>query len=302
MRNGGCLESDISCTGAGEAVVRGYQVFPGIQVTYNRVCGRADGIAAPRPDGALVIDHCREGRMEWENEGGYTYLSPGDISLQRTKENGSGPFFPLGHYDGITVTLEMDCASRCLGSIMEETPVHAADLAERYCAGCECAVLRARPGIEHIFSELYSVSEHLREGYLKLKVMELMLFLGGEDLPAQAPVPPRRFPLSHVEAVKAAKEYLTEHTETHITVCALAEHCGISQTTLKTCFKGIFGESVYTFTRRYKMQRAALLLRQTDKNVMEIAGMLGYDNASKFAGAFRAVCGLSPKEYRCISD
>lgn len=288
------------CISEGETAVTSYQLFPGVQAAYNQV--HRPGLTLVRPAGALVIDHCREGRMEWEAGGGYTYLSPGDLSIRKTAGVNYGVSFPLSHYRGITVALDTGCACRCLDCIMEDAPVHISDLEMRYCAGCEGSVIRARPEIEHIFSELYSVPEHIREGYLKIKVMELLLFLGGADICAHAVSSPRAFSLSQVEAVMAARDYLTQHTEKHITVCALAEHCGISQTTLKTCFKSVFGESVYTFTRRYKMQRAALLLRQTDKNVMEIAGMLGYDNASKFAGAFRAVCGRSPREYRCISD
>lgn len=301
MRKRSCLESDVKQMWGsdGEAA---YQIFPGIQVAYNQV-NRRDRTIPPAHSGReLVIDHCREGRMEWETGGSCVCLSPGDLSIRRMAGTGYVASYPLRHYRGITVALDIGCASRCLGCILEHVPVNAADLAERYCADRECAVIRGRPEIEHIFSELYSVPEPIREGYLKIKVMELLLFLGGGNMSAHTAPAPRRFSLSQMEAVRAARDYLTRHTEAHITVCALAEHCGISQTTLKTCFKSVFGESVYTFTRRYKMQRAALLLRQTDKNVMEIAGMLGYDNASKFAGAFRTVWGRSPKEYRRISD
>lgn len=286
----------------GDAAVTSYRLFPGVHVAYNQVHRQEMTMAPPCPGGVLVIDHCREGRMEWEAGGGYACLSPGDLSIRKAGGTCYGVSFPLSHYQGITVALDTGCASRCLGCILEHVPVNAADLADRYCADCECAVIRARPEIEHIFSELYSVPDHIREGYLKIKVMELLLFLGGADISAHTVPASRSFSLSQVEAVRAARDYLTQHTETHITVCALAEHCGISQTILKACFKSMFGESVYSFTRRYKMQRAALLLRQTDKNVMEIAGMLGYDNASKFAGAFRAVCGHSPREYRRVSD
>ena len=43
---------------------------------------------------------------------------------------------------------------------------------------------------------------------------------------------------------------------------------------------------------------AAELLRQTNRTVLDIAGQFGYDNASKFAKAFRDVIGVSPREYR----
>ena len=46
------------------------------------------------------------------------------------------------------------------------------------------------------------------------------------------------------------------------------------------------------------MQKAASLLKNTDKSVLEIAGIVGYNNGSKFAGAFRRVMNKSPNEYR----
>ena len=52
------------------------------------------------------------------------------------------------------------------------------------------------------------------------------------------------------------------------------------------------------FLRAQKMHGAAALLRTTDRTVLDIAGQFGYDNASKFAKAFRDVVGVSPREYR----
>lgn len=46
------------------------------------------------------------------------------------------------------------------------------------------------------------------------------------------------------------------------------------------------------------MRVAAKLLVETDRTIMDIAGEFGYDNSSKFAGAFREVLGVSPREYR----
>ena len=50
------------------------------------------------------------------------------------------------------------------------------------------------------------------------------------------------------------------------------------------------------------MKSAARLLRTTDETVLEIAGRYGYENGSKFAKAFRDTMGLSPSEFRYVSD
>ena len=50
------------------------------------------------------------------------------------------------------------------------------------------------------------------------------------------------------------------------------------------------------------MPGAAALLRETDRTVLDIACQFGYDNASKFARAFRDVIGVSPREYRAGAE
>ena len=52
------------------------------------------------------------------------------------------------------------------------------------------------------------------------------------------------------------------------------------------------------FLRAQKMHGAARLLRTGARTVLDIAGQFGYDNASKFAKAFRSVIGVSPSAYR----
>ena len=59
---------------------------------------------------------------------------------------------------------------------------------------------------------------------------------------------------------------------------------------------------IFPNLRQQKMHGAAELLRSTDRTVLDIAGQFGYDNASKFARAFRDVIGVSPNEYRSGVD
>lgn len=112
----------------------------------------------------------------------------------------------------------------------------------------------------------------------------------------------RCVPKKQVSLAKAVCQYLTKHIEEKITIATLAERFHVSQTALKCSFKGVYGMSVYAFIRQQKMQAAALLLRQSDHSVLEIAGRCGYDNASKFASAFRDEMGMSPNEYRITKN
>ena len=60
----------------------------------------------------------------------------------------------------------------------------------------------------------------------------------------------------------------------------------------------MYGISLYAYTRTLKMEAAAMMLANTDRPILEIAGRFGYDNGSKFAKAFRDVMGASPTGFR----
>ena len=76
----------------------------------------------------------------------------------------------------------------------------------------------------------------------------------------------------------------------------------MSASLLNLSFRGVYGMSPAAWIRAQKMHAAAELLRSTDRTVLDIAGQFGYDNASKFAKAFRDIIGVSPNSYRAGID
>ena len=97
---------------------------------------------------------------------------------------------------------------------------------------------------------------------------------------------------------KQAGEYILMHMDKRITINEMAGLMHVSETQLKNSFRNYYGNSVYKFIRARKMQEAAVLLAEGRLSVMEIAGMLGYENCSKFSAAFRGEYGMSPSDYR----
>ena len=82
---------------------------------------------------------------------------------------------------------------------------------------------------------------------------------------------------------------------------APAEICrklGVSEYRLKVAFRRCFGLPVATWLRRERMKKAARLLSEGDEKIAQVATMLGYRNASRFADAFRKEHGVFPSKYR----
>lgn len=281
----------------GEVVMTSYSVFPGINLIYNDVHMQECMIDSRPLKNIIEINHCREGRFECEFKEDYVYLGQGDMSIHLKNQAEQSSWFPLSHYHGISIMIDLAEASGCLSHMIEGVNIDLGGFVEKFCTASGCFVMRSKPCLEHIFSELYSVPDTIRYGYFKIKVLEVLLFLSTLEVDADKERN-RHIQKTQVEIIKLIGKHLMKHIDEHITINQLSEIFGISETLLKTNFKKVYGVSVYSFIRSYKMQSAAFMLKNTDRNVLNIAGNVGYDNGSKFAKAFRDVMGVAPKEYR----
>ena len=282
----------------GEGTMMFYEVFPGVSLSYNdfHMDGYDSGFAVEEE--VLCIDHCREGRIEQPVSGGaYSYVAAGDLKIDdRTRYTGTF-VLPLAHYHGITVSFELVRASRSIGDALGGFPVDLRALRERFCVAGDPLIMHNAPGVEHIFSELYSVPEEIRRTFFKIKVLELLLFLQVLEPNSSTERRPY-FYRSQVEKVKMARDLMVSDLTIDRTIEELAERFDLPLTAFKTCFKGVYGMPPYAYIRAYRMEHAAALLRDTAMRVADIGLAVGYDSPSKFTAAFKAVLGATPTEYR----
>ncbi|MBR1781760.1 MAG: helix-turn-helix transcriptional regulator [Oscillospiraceae bacterium] len=274
-----------------------YPVFPGIELIYHDVHLQQHSHTPAEGGRRYVITHCNVGRIECEWNDGFFYLEPGDISICRRDAVRTDSYYPISRYQGLTIVLREDQTPGCMSCFLADVDVYPVEVLDRLCGDADCFVMRAHPGIAHIFSELYSVPESIRTGYFKVKVLELMLFLSCET-GAENQARSRTIPKSQVELGKRVCKFLSAHLSEKITIDHLARAFHVSPTQLKTSFKAVYGTSVYAYLRHLKMLAAATELRGGNATILEVAGHYGYDNASKFAKAFRDEMGMSPNEYR----
>ena len=273
------------------------QVFPGVQLLWSdsrQPTGQVGGSPSPA---AFEIRHCREGGAEWAWGDAYCCLSPGDLAVAWQADMGSEARFPLGRYQGITVTVDLSQAPEDFASVLAGVNVRPRQLIEKFSGEGRGYIARSHPAVEHIFSELYDLPESIRAGYCKVKVLELLLFLSALDVEDnQAPCHVISRP--RMELAREVAHYLEEHMDSRVTLEMLSRTFHASGTSIKESFKAVYGESLYAYVRTRKMRAAALRLRESQESVLEIAGSLGYGNGSKFAKAFREVMGVSPAAYR----
>jgi AraC-like DNA-binding protein len=83
------------------------------------------------------------------------------------------------------------------------------------------------------------------------------------------------------------------------TIRQVARAVGMNDTSLKRGFRAVFGETVFSFSVRCRMQQAlTLLLREQRLSVARVAEAVGYSHQTSFATAFRRYFGISPKDAR----
>ena len=283
---------------SGEGRVTIETVFPGVELCYNDMhlawCNQEQSAA----QNVIEINHCRVGRYECSfGENSCCYLAAGDFAVSAGTRKKSASCFPLRHYHGITILLDLDALQPETRQLMAVFGIDLDAIRQYICTENRCCILRDDPAVEHIFSELYAVRPPEKAGHRRLKVLELLLFL--TELDSRAGTQQTAyFNCRQVECAKQAAARMTRDLRSRYTIEQLAQEAGLSPTALKVCFKGVYGTSIYAYLREYRLQTAQKLLAETDASVAEIAHQVGYENPNKFSSAFRQMCGLTPTEYR----
>ena len=274
-----------------------YRAFPGIELVYNDMhmayCNKHQ---QPAPN-VMEINYCKEGRCECLFGGNqYCYMSAGDLSFCSLHESAHQSEFPTSHYHGITVTVDFSAVTEEMERVLELLAVDLARI-KMLSQAKEFTIIRADATVEHIFSELYKVPPAIRRGYIRVKVLELLLILTGLDLPKDS-AKHASFPAAQIETAKQIHAFLVEHFSEHYTIDELSERFDISPTIMKKCFRGVYGDPIYAYMKKYRLQVAERLLKESRATVGEIALRVGYQNPNKFTSAFCAEYGVPPTSYR----
>jgi len=78
----------------------------------------------------------------------------------------------------------------------------------------------------------------------------------------------------------------------------LARAAGLSRAHFSREFRRAFGESPHAYLLTRRLERAAALLRGTDRSVAEICFAVGLSSVGSFTTSFTRTYGMSPTAYR----
>lgn len=109
-------------------------------------------------------------------------------------------------------------------------------------------------------------------------------------------------PVAEGPVAKAHEIIVRRFSEPALSVSAIAEEVGMSDSKLSTEFKRVYRMTPLEYITRSRMHRARQLLRTTDMPVKDIALECGYYDISAFNRRFKTYIGMTPQQYRLSSD
>jgi AraC-like DNA-binding protein len=108
---------------------------------------------------------------------------------------------------------------------------------------------------------------------------------------AQTFVPPARHLLR-------AKDLADARYFEPLDVDDMASAAGLSRAHFSREFRRVFGETPHAYLLTRRLERAAALLRNTDRSVTDICLSVGLQSLGSFTTSFRRMYGESPTAYR----
>ena len=299
---GDCVELLLSHS-EGSGRMRFFPIFPGIMLALISVSAPfwpAPALTDDTPEarGPLILNYCTRGRCELVlNDSRSVFLTSGHVSL--TERFACGEYvYPGRSYEGIELFIDPGTAqsdpvlSGCFG-------VDIGALRERFCPGGETFIAKL-PLPEELTDRLRgrggAASEERLVG-MKTGAIDLLARLQYQPaIPEAARLV--YYTRSQVEMVRHIESVISAELPVTHSAREFARSCGVSESSVKNYFRGVYGQSIPQYTRQLRMTRASELLASTSLPVSEIAGRVGYESQSKFSAAFRREFGVSPLEYR----
>lgn len=281
-----------------ESCAYAYEILPGILLELNEM--RMHHLYFPASEQKRVRIRINYGIHGQSNQiltnGIANFVAPGDLILSFLSVR-DGFAFSYGYYDGIELVIDPELAGKHSTSLLRSWGIDLSQLSAKY--GKDRLFKTSHvPSIDILMAQIWKIPrDDSEESYSKLCIstLEFLRLLLYEDIPESS------YHKISPEHTRMAREYeaiLTSRLDEHITARDMADEFGISETSLKNYFKIVFGENISSYMKKYRMNTAEKLLRESDKSIAEISAQVGYSGQNKFAAAFRSYYGLNPLEYR----
>ena len=98
--------------------------------------------------------------------------------------------------------------------------------------------------------------------------------------------------------VAMAVRFIHQRACRRIQISDVADHVGVSRSTLKNRFKDVLGRTIHAEIQRVQLERAKQLIIETDLPLKQIAQQAGFQNVQYLTRLFRNHVGQTPAQFR----
>lgn len=294
-QNNECTIVDYGCRGKG--IVTNYNLFDGIQLCFLDFDTDINMPSQKFNPDIISITHCRSGRYECEYANHtVSYLPEGYFSVTGTKNLPVSFSFPLKECYGLSIVIDKQVVSKETQTLFEKFSISINKIGLTLDIENNGYIGTVPKKMQKLFTEIYEAKGIEDVSYFKIKAIELLYYIN--KLTQNNGCDFKYYDKGQIQATKEIQNYMITHLDEKISLEKLVKSKQISLSLFHKIFLQIFGDTPYSYLKKYKMNIASHWLLQENKKIGDIAVSLGYNNASKFAIAFQSIYGVLPKDYR----
>lgn len=248
------------------------------------------------------IEYCIDGYMYIEEEkAGDSCFGPNTLSVSLSQDMKGRIKRCAGQkYQGVSITANKHALPSYFGSagieVWHDSIENLGDqLRSEYYLG-----LNTPPEIANIFLQIFNcrLPVKSRTLFYESKVMEVFSLIVSDEMIKREKCDVIALSPYELQKIKEIPQMLMEQPFELPNLLSLAEKLVINPKKLTKGFKLVYGDTIFSYHRKFALNRAASMLLNTDHTINEIAYDSGYSSPSNFCAAFKKQYGVTPLKYR----
>ena len=282
----------------GKGIVHIHNLFDGILALFVNISSKewpTTGLEERK--NFILLNYCIKGMCEVSLDNGLTTcVNEGEVSISRSSAIKEF-LYPLKKYEGIEILFAIDELSSFDSILKENFNIDILKTLEFYTLSKRPFTSEMNVKSSQLMKELWEKRNDENLFEMKIFLLRLLNLLSEKGVTADNK---KRMYLTPTQKqiAESVEAMITENLQKKITASELAKLFSVSETTLKTYFKGLYGKNISTYLQEVRINEATKLILETNNSISDISAMVGYENQSKFAGVFKKYFNVSPIEYR----
>ena len=284
-----------------KGIVDIYNIFDGVLVLFISISSKQWPVASfsERSD-KIFLNYCIKGSCEvsLSNELS-TCISEDEFSI--SKSSAIKDFsYPLKQYEGIEIILNINELKPFQDILKNNFDIDINKTLDYYTLNNSPFIAKANPKLRELMKKLLKNKNSNTLFEMRINILDLLYLLSKKEINSNNK---KRTYLtsSQTQIAKSVEKLITKDLQKKITIAKLSKMFSVSETSLKTYFKSLYGKNISTYLQEIRINESAKQIAKTKKSISDIAGMVGYENQSKFASVFKSYFKISPIEYRRLN-